>query len=394
MVPLQQLRIYHVAIPLLKKVQHASATHETSENLVVEAVLADGTSGFGEGVPRPYVTGETMETATDELLHVELDAFLQPPGSFGEVVRRCRELTMPGAARDPRRAFGNAARCALETALLDAYGRLFRVPMAAVFDHLPEVRPIRQRRSRVRYGHVITVGSRKKEFLRALRTRLYGFRDCKVKVGVDGSTDDRVRLQRIRRVLGWQIDLRIDANEAWHPDEVRERIEELLEFRISSVEQPVRHEDVAALARVRGTVPVALMHDESLCSLEDARQTVRNGTADMFNIRISKCGGLINAALIAAYAHGHGLGYQLGCQVGETGILSAVGRHFATNLAGIRYLEGSYDRHLLQERLTVEDLTFTFGGWAPALDGPGLGVTIDREALSRVTMHTQERNLE
>ncbi len=394
MAPLKLLRIYHVAIPLLKKVQHASATHETSENLVVEAVLADGTSGFGEGVPRAYVTGETMATATEELCRVDLSAFVHAPRSFEDVVQRCRELVMPGSERDPRRAFGNAARCALETALLDAYGRAFNTPMTAVFDCLPEARPIRQHRRWVRYGHVITVGSRKKEFLRALRTRLYGFKDCKVKVGVDGSTDDVTRLRRIRRVLGWQIDLRIDANEGWEPGEVRQRIEELLEFRISSVEQPVRHEHVAALASVRGSVPVALMHDESLCSLEDARRTVQDGTADLLNIRISKCGGLINATLIAAYAHRHGIGYQLGCQVGETGILSAVGRHFATNLAGIRYLEGSYDRHLLKERLTVEDLTFGFGGWAPAIEGPGLGVSIDREALARVTRHVQERSVE
>jgi len=393
MATLKLLRIYQVAIPLLKKVQHASATHEASENLVVEIVLSNGISGFGEGVPREYVTGETLASATEELMHVELSPFQRGPGSFEEVVRLCRELTMPGASNDPRGAFGNAARCALETALLDAYGRHFGMPLSAVFDILPELRPIRQRRRRVRYGHVITVGSRKKEFLRALRTRLYGFQDCKVKVGVDGTTDDRTRLRRIRAVLGWRIDLRIDANEAWQPEEVQERIAELVEFQISSVEQPLRHEEVAKLAEVRGRLPVALMHDESLCSLIDAQRTVAEGTADMFNIRISKCGGLIPAALIAAYAHRHGLGYQLGCQVGETGILSAVGRHFATNVAGIRYLEGSYDRHLLAERLTVEDLTFGYGGWAEAIDGPGLGVTIDRDCLQRVTRHQRERIL-
>ena len=88
-----------------------------------------------------------------------------------------------------------------------------------------------------------------------------------------------------------------------------------------------------------------------------------------------------------------GLGYQLGCQVGETGILSAAGRHFATSVAGIRYREGSFDRLLVAERLTTEDLTFGFGGWAPALRDPGLGVTIDRAALERVTVARENRRV-
>lgn len=392
-VAVKKLVVRHVAIPLLKKVQHASAQYETSENLIVEVHLNDGTCGFGEGVPRPYVTGETLESATQEILNVTLDAFDPPPTSFRSVVLACRNLEMPGSRTDQRKAFGNAARCALETALLDAYGRVFDVSLSEVFHHLEEARPILQRRSRVRYGHVITAGTKKKEFLRALRTRLYGFRDCKVKVGVEAGADV-ARLRRIRRVLGWRIDLRLDANEAWPPEEVLDRIRELLPFGITAVEQPVRHEDVACLASVRGRLPVALMLDESLCSMEDARKSVEEGTADMFNIRLSKCGGLIASVAIAAFAHRHGIGYQLGCQVGETGILSALGRHFATNIAGIRYLEGSYDRHLLAEPLTVQDITFGYGGWAPALSGPGLGIDVDRSALERVTVHRVERDLE
>ncbi|HTI51051.1 MAG TPA: enolase C-terminal domain-like protein, partial [Planctomycetaceae bacterium] len=110
------------------------------------------------------------------------------------------------------------------------------------------------------------------------------------------------------------------------------------------------------------------------------------GTCDLFNIRLSKCGGLIQSLKLAALAHGAGLSYQLGCQVGETGILSAAGRHFACSVAGIRYLEGSFDKFLVRERLTVEDITFGYRGYAPALAGPGLGVHIDRSALARVSL--------
>jgi muconate cycloisomerase len=87
------------------------------------------------------------------------------------------------------------------------------------------------------------------------------------------------------------------------------------------------------------------------------------------------------------------LGYQLGCQIGETGILSAAGRHFACSIRDVRYLEGSYDRHLVRNRLTVEDLTFGWKGKARAIVGPGLGVTVDRDQLERSTVERRERSL-
>ena len=49
-------------------------------------------------------------------------------------------------------------------------------------------------------------------------------------------------------------------------------------------------------------------------------------------------------------------------------------------------MEGSFDRHLVRERLSREDITFRRGGWAPALPGPGLGVTIEPEAVARATI--------
>jgi muconate cycloisomerase len=71
--------------------------------------------------------------------------------------------------------------------------------------------------------------------------------------------------------------------------------------------------------------------------------------------------------------------------VGETAVLSAAGRHFAASVAGLRYLEGSYDRHLVRAALGTRDLTFGWGGWAPALPGPGLGIRLDPAAVERVT---------
>ena len=224
-----------------------------------------------------------------------------------------------------------------------------------------------------------------KQRLRAWLIRLYGFSQTKVKVGIP-EIDDVSSLARIRGTLGPKIDIRIDANEAWTCENLAEKLRPLEPFGISAIEQPVPHEQVDGLAAVREQIGIPIMLDESLCSEVDARKAIELGTCDFFNIRISKCGGFLNSLRLAAIAHQAGLGYQLGCQVGETGILSAAGRHFATSVSDIRYLEGSYERFLVKERLTVEDLTFGRGGFAPVMPEPGLGVSVDEDALRRVTV--------
>ena len=113
-------------------------------------------------------------------------------------------------------------------------------------------------------------------------------------------------------------------------------------------------------------------------------------TADLFNVRLSKCGGLLRSLQIVELARAAGLGVQLGCHPGETGLLSAAGRHLAANVRGFRYVEGSYDRHVLAANLIREDITFRYGGRAQPLDGPGLGVTVDPAALERMTVRRLE----
>ncbi len=104
------------------------------------------------------------------------------------------------------------------------------------------------------------------------------------------------------------------------------------------------------------------MLDESLCGYPDAESAVKDKTADLLNVRLSKCGGIGPSLKIMELAHRHGLGVQLGCHPGETGILSAAGRHVASMMKGIRYLEGSYDRHILADNLIRENITFGYGG--------------------------------
>lgn len=378
------LTAWIVRLPLRREIKHASATRRESDNLLVRCRLRDGTEGWGEGVPRPYVTGETADGALEQLdatpLAEQLD---RPAGSWREVIELCSAFQPRCDQDDPRDHHSNALRCAVELAILDAFGRLFGQPVREVVRHYDPANELDAPRERVRYSTTITAEGPRRERLSALKMRLYGFRQCKVKVGVAGA-HDAARLGRIRFWIGRRMDLRLDANEAWRADELVSRLEPLLRYDVSCIEQPVAHEEVEALAELRPKLAVPIMLDESLTSLPDAAAAVRQGTCDLFNIRLSKCGGFLNSLRLAALARSAGLGYQLGCHPGESGILSAAGRQWATAVRGIRYLEGSYDRHLLRELLTKEDITFGYGGRAPALPGFGLGVTIEPGVLARL----------
>jgi muconate cycloisomerase len=381
-----ELTASQVRIPLRKPFRHASYVRTATDNVLVRCVLEDGTVGFGEGVPREYVTGETIDSALDLLARSDLPAQLEPCRDFAAAVALAERLRLAPVPGDERGCQGNGARCAVETAVLDAYGRHFREPLGKVTALLaPE---LYKPEPWVRYSGAITTGKRLKLGLSAWVMRFYRFRQVKVKVGIEGH-DDVYRLRVIRPRVGRKIDLRVDANEAWPPADVVRRIAELQPFGVSAFEQPVPHAEVKCLKEARRRTGAAVMLDESLCGAFDAERAVEDGTCDLFNLRLSKCGGFIPTLRLAQLAKRHGLGYQLGCQVGETALLSAAGRHFASTVADIRYVEGSYDRHLVREPLGTRDITFRWGGWAPALSGPGLGVEPDPQALQRVTVRCQ-----
>ncbi len=380
-----ELTAYHIRIPLRKPIRHASHCRTSTDNVLVRCVLADRTEGVGEGVPREYVTGETVDSALDLLRRSDLAAQLEPCRDFPSAVALAERLRLAPVPGDERGIQGNAARCALELAVLDAYGKHFGSPVSEVTRLLaPELHRPRQR---IQYSGAITSARGWKIRLAAWIQRLYGFRQIKVKVGIEGY-DDPARLRAVRGRVG-RIDLRVDANEAWPAAAAVERIRALEPFGISAVEQPVAHAEVNALADVRRQVKTPIMLDESLCGFVDAERAADRGLCDLFNLRLSKCGGFIPTLRLAQFARRRGLACQLGCQVGETAVLSAAGRHFAASVDGLRYLEGSYDRHLVREALGTRDLTFGWGGWAAALPGPGLGMTLDARALERVTVRKE-----
>jgi len=152
-------------------------------------------------------------------------------------------------------------------------------------------------------------------------------------------------------------------------------------YRISAVEQPVAKDDLEGLRAVGAEAGLPVISDESLCHEGDAQRLIGLKACQIFNIRLSKCGGPGAATRIRRMAAAAGLRCQLGCHVGETSILSAAGRHFAACAPAPAYLEGSFSPFLLAREPVAQSVTFGPGGATPPLPGPGLGIEVLEAAL-------------
>src|SRR6516162_11133056 len=113
------LQAFHVRIPLRKPFKHASYTRTSTDNVIVRCTLEDGTIGYGEGVPREYVTGETIDSAMRLLKESDLRAQVSSCRDFNSVVALAERLHLKAIPGDDRGCQGHGARCAVELALLD-----------------------------------------------------------------------------------------------------------------------------------------------------------------------------------------------------------------------------------------------------------------------------------
>jgi muconate cycloisomerase len=373
----EKIEVASATLPLRFSFGHALAARKESTNVYVRLTLDDGTVGYGEGVPREYVTGETAESAYAALCDQ------QAPALVGRTIDSPNDVpaAIDAAAPSGGVPLTNAARCALELALLDACGRRFG---RSVVDWLaPNPAPS------VRYDAVIPFTSPKKLAAISVLVRALAIRQVKIKVGDDLERDLR-SLSLLRRLLGSSIDLRVDANCAWASADVAlESIAAMRRYRISAVEQPVPAGEVEALVRITAETPEAIIVDESLRTIEDATALVEARACNAFNIRVSKCGGLLSSMAIARFGTEAGLDLVVGAQVGESGILSAAGRHLAAAIGQPRYVEGSGGSLLLREDLTVERILPGFRGRARRFAGAGLGVDVRPEVLERHTVEQQ-----
>ena len=373
---LKKIDLYLLQIQLCMPIKHYLAERTHSENLVVKVVTDSGVVGFGEGIARQYVTGEVMEASLRFLqdhLIPQLNGF--HPSGPSDLIEALAELLS-----EDNRAQAPAACCALELAILDAAGKTWSQSIAQMLGGGDQP---------LIYSAVIPMMSPPSfhRLLHLIRDMEMSF----VKIKVGNKRDTEV-LSLAREILGHEVDLRVDANGAWSSEEAQKRIEAMMAYGISAVEQPVPKEDIQGLKRLSEQVEIPIIADESLCLERDAENLASQDACQVFNLRLSKCGGILAANRLYEIGRKKAIAAQLGCQVGETGILSAAGRQLASSRK-LLYLEGSYSSYLLQDDIVNEPVEFGPGGVAQPLAGHGLGVSVNEETLQRLAVMHEEIRL-
>jgi L-Ala-D/L-Glu epimerase len=354
----------------IRDIVHGLAKNYKTGNLIIRLTDEKGRVGYGEGVPRFYVTGETFEGALKQINQSVPDMVCNRTFSPNNVLPFSREIINNDFAVQ----FPSVA-CALEIALLDLSGKALGVPCSSLLDQTGDYQA-----TTLIYSAIIPIIKDPNEIETVLKlVQNLKFRQVKLKLGFEG---DMTFLEKVRIELGESCDIRVDVNGAWTPEQTLDNLPRLVRFGVSCLEEPIKGGDLLTLAEIREKSGIPLMADESVCSLEDAARLINNNAVDALNLKLSKLGGASRCLEIAQLARSHGVSVQLGCQVGELGILSAAGRHIASVIPGLMHLEGCLTRFFVRDVIR-EDLSPGPGGFSEPLNSPGLGITIiEQELLS------------
>jgi L-alanine-DL-glutamate epimerase-like enolase superfamily enzyme len=372
--------LYAVDLPFRTTFRHAAASRRTSESLFLRVQVDTGAEGWGECLPRAYVSGETREDAfallRDDILPGLLGQSFASLEDISSFLEKCDgkappDWVTPGVPQ-------SSAWSVVDLALIDAFGKASNEaiwPLATGAENL----------ERYRYSGVVSADRGWPFIATLLKMRAFGFPHVKLKVGRKGAQ----RAGRIsRRMLGQRVNLRVDANMAWTVEEALDLIPELRALGIEWFEQPVAAGDIDGLARLVRESSAGVVVDEGLTDRQTLEELIIRRAATGVNVRISKCGGLVAALARCHEALDADLMLQVGCQVGESSLLSAAHVTLLSALAarhpGVRFAEGCFGRHLLRDDPVTPAVQFRYGGRAPSRPiGPGLGVHVDPSRLAR-----------
>ncbi len=344
------------------KFEHAAAARRKSESIIVRMVFSDGAMGYGEALPREYVTGETLDTVVNDLCNliwpaIVADGLAWPGVLVVDSLGRCINAAL-GAADIATFDVKWPGLDNCDPDIVAAFGKGDAAISARVSGVLGASDPDRTARK-----------------LRLMRWG--GLRDFKLKLGM-GDDVDAANLRVVHRKLARAIacgkcTLRVDVNGAWDAEETPQRVEALQQYGVCVVEQPV-YCGAGELVELASKCVIPLMADETLLSEVDAHTLIAAGDRIWWSIRLSKNGGIVRSLRLARLAEASGIPFIIGCMVGESSIISAAQRRLLQFAPSPVFVEGNYGRFLLADDLTAKSLRFGYAGRLKALAGCCLGV--------------------
>ncbi len=359
--------VYAVRLPLREPFVISYGVYPDVPTVIVRIRTSDGIDGWGESTPDPLVTGETY-SGTVETMRRDLASAL--PG------RDARDRGAILRALDERVEGAPTAKAAFDIALHDLLGRAHGLPVWALLGG--------RSKTALTISRVVSMAAPEAMAAAAVRHVEAGFKTVKLKVGDAANPGlDVARIAAVRAAVGPEIGIKVDVNQGWRtPGIAIAAIRASLQSAPDYIEQPVAQWDLEGLAEVRRQTGAIIMADEACHGPREMMRIAALRAADLVNIKLMKTGGLARALVLNAIAETAGIGAQVGTMV-ESSVASAAGLHLALALGNVRTVEmggplmvtadignvGSwYDR----DRITVPD-------------SPGLGITVDEQALGRFT---------
>jgi len=350
--------------------RHASASRSEADNIIVAARGPDAVTGYGEGCPREYVTGETAESAAAFIEKYKPSVMRQVEDLEG--LRSWIQLHGEEIDANP------ASFCALEIAILDLLGKLEQRSIEGLLG-------TSRLSGTFSYSAVLGDASLSARQQQVEQYWRMGFRDFKVKVSGDAERDRR-KLALLTCHADPNLRIRLDANNFWRDAADVIGYLKSLDAHVFAIEEPLQSGNLEGFRHVARECAVKVILDESLVRTGQLK-ALTDPECWIVNLRVSKMGGIMRSLELAQEAVRRGIGLIVGAQVGETSILTrasltVMNRHRPEIIAA----EGAFGTHLLERDLSEPGLTFGPEGALkvgrdlnPA--SPGLGLEVREDLL-------------
>jgi galactonate dehydratase len=345
--------------------------------------LGDGNHVFVKVISDEHIygIGEAYRVGPDAATIAVIDDFKS--WMVGEDPFRIEHLwrLMYNGSRFPGGSIGYAALSGIEIALWDLKGRAMGRPVYELIGG--------RCRDRVRVYRGIGGATPDALAAEARRAVAEGF--TAVKMAPQPPDSEKMpwgmvlrgtaqRMEAVRRAVGDAVDVGLDPHaRIFEPYKARELTEAVRPYRPMFVEEPIRPENIPALAALRREVGVPIATGEMLYTKYAFRDILAGGAADIIQPDLLICGGLLEAKKIAAMAEAHYVTVAPHSPLGP--VSTAVAVHFAASTPNFLILEYQPDqsgpsRELVRKPLVLED------GHIRIPDQPGLGIELNEAAFA------------
>lgn len=292
------IKLGSLTVPLKTPFKTALRTVHNVNNVIVKIITTTGNVGYGEAAPTGVITGDTTGAiigAIEE--HIKKSLIGLDIENLEEIMLRLNNSVL----------HNSSAKAAVDIAIYDLFGQLYNAPVYKLLGGY---------KKEIITDITISVNEKEEMVRDSLKAVELGYKTLKIKVGKDANIDIQ-RMKAIRKAVGYDINLRIDANQAWQPKEAVKALRQMEDagVNIEFVEQPVAAHDLDGFKYVTDNISIPTLADESLFTPADAIKILEKRAADFINIKLMKTGGIHNALKIIAIAEVYGVECMIGCML-------------------------------------------------------------------------------